>query len=365
MDLPNEITLRVRNVCETRYGENPQQEGAIYEAVDEDEHKYKILPITKAKQLNGKSMSFNNWLDADAVLKMLWQFDEPFVTVFKHLNPSGASENEDILEAYKGAWNCDPLSAFGGVVGINRTVTKDVAEYATDKKFIEAIIAPKFEDDSLEILERKKNLRVLEIDTRMPKDPGYDIRQVYGGFLIQEFDYTELNPNDLIYLEDKGIQRPTEEQIEDALFGWKINRRTKSNTVLLVKNKTTIGIGAGQQNRVDAAFIACYRANKPYGELKDADRVCRNHELKSLTDYVGLRIKGRTNGSFAVSSAFCPFPDTVEVLHAFGVEGILSPAGSIRDWMFYEALKRNDMSGMHTPYIEKGGYKGGIRAFLH
>jgi len=359
--IPDEINIRFEKVSETRYGENPQQDGAVYES-DLNE---KNLPITRAKQLNGKKMSFNNWLDADAVLKMLWQFKEPFATAFKHLNPSGASQKDDMLEALKGAWECDPLSAFGGIVGVNRTFTKELAEYLTDGKFLEAVIAPKFEDDALEVLSAKKNLRVLEIDTKMPERPGYDIRQIYGGFLVQEFDYTEIKPEDLIYLEDKGIKRPTDEQIEDALFGWKVNRRTKSNTVLLVKDKTTIGIGAGQQNRVDAAFIACYRANKPYEELKNNKRACGGSNLRDVADYIGLSLEGRTKGSFAVSSAFYPFPDTIEVLHAFGVEGSLSPAGSIRDEASYDALRRNNMSAVHTPYVEKGGYKGGMRAFLH
>jgi len=357
MEFPEELTLCLKKVSEPRYGENPQQDAAIYEVEFS-----KLLPITRAKQLNGKPMSFNNWLDADGVLKMLWQFENPFATVFKHVTPAGACESDDILDAYKRAWECDPLSAFGGVAGINRPLTKELAEYAIDKKFLEVIIAPKVEDDALEVLSQKKNLRVLEIDTRMPSDPGWDVRQVTGGFLIQEFDYTELKPDDLIYLEDRGIKKPTEEQIEDMLFGWKVNRRTRSNTVILVKDKATIGIGSGQQNRVDAALIACYRANKPYGKFEKKE--CGS-SLQELADYIGFRMRGRTQGSVAVSSAFYPFPDTIEVLHAFGVEASLSPAGSIRDEETYEALRKYDMAAAHTPYVEKGGYRGGMRAFLH
>lgn len=399
MDFPNEIKLELKKIEKTRYGENPQQDGALYESLS-DEKLDKILPITRAKQLHGKQMSFNNWLDADGVLKMLWQFEQPFSTVFKHINPSGACQDKNLLHAAKGAWNGDPLSAFGSIWGFNRPVTKEVAEYMVDGKFLEGVVAPKYEDDALETLKRKKKLRILEIDTKVPEDPGYDLRQIHGGFLAQEFDYAELTPEDLIYLEDKGIERPTEKQIEDMLFGWKINRRTKSNTVLLVKNKKTIGIGAGQQNRVDAGFIAGYRANKPYEELKNPDREIENlnilhdkrtreigrsiespelkahyekiiNRLKDLsnTHYLarlaGLNTRGRSEGSVAVSSAFYPFPDTIEVLHAFGVEGSLSPAGSIRDEASYEALRRKGMSAAHTPPVEKGGYKGGVRAFLH
>ncbi len=365
MDFPEEITIKIEKVDTTRYGENPQQDGAVYEISEETENLPKVFPITKAEKLQGKQMSFNNWLDADAVLKMLWQFDDPFATVFKHLNPAGACQNEDILEAYKRAWNGDPLSAFGGIAGINRTFTKEIAEYAIDNKFLEAIIAPDFEDGALEVLGEKEDLRVLKIDTEMPENPGFDIRQISGGFLIQEYDYADLKPEDLIFLEDKEIKKPTDSQIEDMIFGWKVNRRTKSNTVLMVKNKATIGVGAGQQNRVDAGFIGCFRANKPYEKLKDIDRTCSSSRLEELAEYIGLKTQGRTEGSVGVSSAFYPFPDTVEVLNAFGVKASLSPAGSIRDEASYEALRRNDMAAAHVPNVEKGDYKGGMRAFLH
>lgn len=364
MDIPDEIILKLKKIAETRYGENPQQKGFVFELEDEGES-YSPFPITQAEKLQGKDMSFNNWLDADAVLKMLWQFEEPFATVFKHLNPAGACQKDDIFEAYKSAWNSDPMSAFGGISGINRKMTKEVAEYAIDDKFLGAIIAPAYEDEALEVLEQKEKLRVLKIDTEMPDDPGFDFRPISGGFLIQEYDFQELTSDDLIYLEDKGIKKPTQDQIEDMIFGWNVNRRTKSNTVLLVKDKATIGIGAGQQNRVDAGFIAGYRANKPYEELKDMSRTCSGSDVSDLAEYIGLKTEGRTEGSVAVSSAFYPFPDTVEALNAFGVEASLSPAGSIRDEATYEALKRNDMAGAHTPHIEEGGYEGGIRAFLH
>lgn len=365
MDFPEEITFKIKKIETTRYGENPQQDGAIYEISEESEDLPKVFPITKAEKLQGKQMSFNNWLDADAVLKMLWQFEEPFATVFKHLNPAGACQNEDLTEAYKRAWNGDPLSAFGGIAGVNRGLTKEIAEYAIDDKFLEAIIAPGYEEEALEILKRKEDLRVLKIDTKMPEDPGFDIRQINGGFLIQDYDYAELEPEDLIFLEDKGIERPSDSQIEDMIFGWKVNRRTKSNTVLLVKDKATIGIGAGQQNRVDAGFIGCYRANKPYEELKGVEGTCSSSKLEDLADYIGLRTRGRTGKSVGVSSAFYPFPDTIEVLNAFGVGASLSPAGSIRDEAVYEALRRNDMAAAHVPNVEKGDYKGGMRAFLH
>lgn len=364
MEFPDEINLKLEKLNKTRYGENPQQEGAVYELV-EDGETAKVLPITRAEKLQGKQMSFNNWLDADAVLKMVWQFEETFATVFKHLNPAGACQDDDLLTAYRKAWNCDPLSAFGGIAGVNRTVTEEVAEYAIDEKFLEALIAPGYEKEALEVLERKEDLRVLKIDTEMPEDPGFDIRQITGGFLVQEFDYAEIGPDDLIFLEDEGVKKPTDSQVEDMIFGWKVNRRTKSNTVLLVKDKATIGIGAGQQNRVDSGFIGGYRANKPYEELKDIDRTCSSSKLEDLAEYIGLRTSGRTEGSVGVSSAFYPFPDTVEVLNAFGVEASLSPAGSIRDEASYEALRRNDMAGAHVPTVKKGGYEGGMRAFLH
>lgn|GEM_PF-1382621 len=401
-DFPSEI--KIKFLYESNYGENPQERGFVAEWVVEEGKSYKVLPITKAKQLNEKAgkMSFTNWLDFDGVLKMLWQFEkDPFSTVFKHVNPSGACENEDLYTTAIESWNGDPLSAFGGIWGFNRSITKEIAEYMTDKKFFVAAIAPKYEDDALEILCQRENLRILEIDTRMPEDTGWDIRPIFGGFLLQKFDYREMKPEDLIFLEDRGIKRPTEEQIEDMLFGWKINRRTKSNTVLLVKDKKTVGIGAGQQNRVDAGFIACYRANKPYKNLKKDDReifnidtILDNEKTLEIKNYIhnkellehyetivntlrdvsslytiaqiaGLKAEGKAKDSTAVSSAFYPFPDTVNLLHAFKVKASLSPGGSIRDKLSYEALKKNNMAAAHTPYVEKGGYKGGWRGFLH
>ena len=339
MEFPEEIVITLKKVGNPRYGENPQQDAAIYEIEEASGISLeKIFPITRAEQLNGKPMSFNNWLDADGVLKMLWQFEEPAATVFKHVIPSGAAQAGNIFDAYKKAWNSDPLSAFGGVAGVNRKVDKELANYIVDKKFLEVLIAPDYDDDALETLCKKKNLRILKTNTEMPDCIGYDIRAITGGFLIQEFDFSNLTQNDLIYLDDKEIKKPTYEQIEDMLFGWKIARRTRSNTVLLVKNKATIGIGAGQQSRVDAAYIACRRANQHHGGAE---------------------------GSVAVSDAFFPFPDSIDVLHENRVSAVLSPAGSIRDEEVYETLRKYQMSAAHTPYVEKGGYKGGMRAFIH
>ncbi len=371
MGFPDEITITLKKVGQPRYGENPQQDAAVYEI----ENVYGInledlIPITQAEKLNGKPMSFNNWLDADGVLKMLWQFDEPTAAVFKHVTPAGVAQGNSILEAYEKAWNCDPLSAFGGIAGVNRKVTEELANYAlADKKFLEAIVAPDYEDEALEVLCKKKNLRVLEIDTKMPKKVGYDIRAITGGFLIQEFDFSKLKPEDLIYLGDKGIKKPTKEQIEDMIFGWNVARRTRSNTVLLVKDLATIGIGSGQQSRVDAAFIAGWKANKQYdallGKAEKKEGPTINNAIYNLANSVGITPYGRSQGSVAVSDAFYPFPDAIEVLSKFGVVASLSPAGSIRDKLSYDAMRRLGIAGAHTPYVEKGGYKGGMRAFLH
>jgi len=366
----DEITFKLKSVNQPRYGENPQQDAAIYEIESVSGIPLeKIVPIIFAEKLNGKQMSFNNWLDADGVLKMLWQFDEPAATVFKHVTPSGVAEGDSILEAYKKAWNCDPLSAFGGVAGVNRKITKEVAEYITHKKFLEVILAPEYEDDALEVLCKKKNMRVLKMNTDMPKEIGYDIRMITGGFLIQEFNFSKLTPDSLIYLEDKGIKKPTEKQIQDMIFGWYVARRTRSNTVLLVKDLATIGIGSGQQSRVDAAFIAGWKANKPYdvllGKAEEKETRYIDDQIYNLANSVGITPNGRSNGSVAVSDAFYPFPDAIEVLSSYGVNASLSPAGSIRDKSSYEAMKKLDMAAAHTPYVEKGGYKGGMRAFLH
>ena len=338
------IEISLEKFGEPRYGENPQQDAVIYkiESISGIPLE-KLIPIISAEQLNGKPMSFNNWLDADGVLKMLWQFEDPTAAVFKHVTPAGVAQGNTIIEAYEKAWNCDPLSAFGGVAGVNRKVTKELAEYITDGKFLEVILAPEYEDGALEVLCKKKNMRVLKIDTNMPEEVGYDMRVITGGFLIQEFDFSKLAPEDLIYLEDKGIKKPTEKQIQDMIFGWYVVRRTRSNTILLVKNLATIGIGCGQQSRVDAAFIAGWKANKPYdvllGKAEEKRSLQINNAIYNLANLVGITPYGRSKGSVAVSDAFYPFPDAIKVLYHFGVAASLSPAGSIRDEEVHKAMR--------------------------
>lgn len=358
-----------------RYGENPQQDAVIYEtsAINGLEM---ILDKTlmTAKQHQGKEMSFNNYLDADANIKLIREFyGKNACSITKHANPCGAAIREKPIEAFRAAWNCDPLSAFGGIVCMNSEIDGEIAAEIIGGKFVEAVLAQCYTSEALETFKKKQDLRVLELNTSRPEHVEYDFRFITGGVLVQEFDRTELTkemltyPNELVPELEFEIKKPTDKQIEDMLFGWKVNRNTKSNTVLLVKDMATIGIGAGQQNRVDAGFISCYRANKPYKELSDPKRNLEelSDELQNLAQIAGLKAKGRTNDAVAVSSAFYPFPDTLEVLHACGVVASLSPSGSIKDKSSYQTMYKYGIAAAHTPIVKKGGYEGGMRAFKH
>jgi len=408
MEFPGEFSITFVKKQPCRYGENPQQDAVIYEtSLIKGLEMVLDKTLMSAKQYQGKEMSFNNFLDADANIKLIREFEgKKACSITKHANPSGAAIREKPLDAFKAAWSCDSLSSFGGIVCLNSEIDGAIAAEIIAGKFVEAVLAPGYTSEALESFKKKTDLRILELNTSRPEHVEYDFRFITGGVLVQEFDRTELTkemltyPNDLVPDLGFEIDKPTDSQIDDMLFGWKVNRNTKSNTVLLVKDMTTIGIGAGQQNRVDAGFIACYRGNKPYAKLTNQNReiddlsklldanktqevisalpahlaeyvtqilnkVTDLNELHNLAQIVGLQAKGRSEGSVAVSSAFYPFPDTINVLHACGVVASMSPSGSIRDKLSYEAMHKHKIAAVHTPIVKKGGYEGGMRAFKH
>jgi len=415
---PKKFSMTFEEQQVLRYAENPQNNGKVYKTTDlcslektDDPVLGEIFKkvdvpgleriidssLMDAKQHQGKTMSFNNFLDANANLKIIREFDtlqnefdeNYWCSITKHANPAGVAGRKNQRDAFLDAWACDPLSAFGGIVCTNFEINDDLAELIiSDNRFIEALIAPAYSPKALEVLSKKKNVRVLEMDVSMPEHVEYDMRFITGGVLLQEVDRTRLTkemltyPNDLV--KDLGfeINRPTESQITDMIFGWYVNRNTKSNTVLLVKDRATIGIGAGQQNRVDSGFIAGFRANKPYYTLSTPDRkidslteeqekllgeIGISKQLYQLIKTVGLNAQGRTEGSVAVSSAFYPFPDTLHVLGAYGVAASLSPSGSIKDKLAYKAMHELGIAAAHTDVLgeDKEGYKGGRRAFYH
>ena len=288
-EFPRRITLALEHEADLRYGENPHQKAARYHVVGERSW------WSSAEQLGGKEMSYLNVYDTDAAWSLVHRFSEPAAVVVKHANPCGVAFGRDILTAYKRAAACDPISAFGGIVALNRTVTEDVAT-ELQNVFTEVVVAPEYEVSALEILRRKKNLRLLRAVPAF--HDGWSLRQIDGGVLVQNHD--RLTAEVAAWRLVTKV-RPTEEQLRDSALAWVVCAATSSNAIVLAKDAATVGIGAGQQNRVDAARLACMRAGE------------------------------RAHGSVAASDAFFPFRDGPDLLAAAGVSVIVQPGGSLRD----------------------------------
>ena len=293
--LPETYTVTYEKVQDLRYGENPHQQAAFYK---------KPLAangnITTAKQLHGKELSYNNINDANAALAILKEFEEPAVVAVKHMNPCGVGIGTDIHQAYQKAYEADPTSIFGGIVAANRTIDADTAELL-GSIFLEIIIAPDFTQEALDILTKKKNIRLLklgEFTTAADRKAEWVVTSVDGGMLVQESDVHHLSVDDLQVVTDR---KPSEEELKQLLFGWKVVKHVKSNAILLVKDDMTIGVGAGQMNRVGAARIAIEQA--------------------------GENVKG----AVLASDAFFPMGDTVELAAKAGITAIIQPGGSIKD----------------------------------
>ncbi len=295
---PNELTLTYEKVQEMRYGENPHQLGALYKEIGKC-----TGSLTVAKQLNGKELSFNNINDTNGALELLKEFDEPTVVACKHGNPCGVgSDNENIYTAWKKAFNADKTSIFGGIVTVNREVTM---ELATEMKeiFLEVIVAPSFAPDALELLKSKKNLRLLELPDISVKQPegSYDIKKINGGIIVQTIDSKLLDDYTVV-----TNRKPTDKELEDMMFAWKVVKYVKSNGIAIAKDKQTIGIGPGQVNRIWAA------------------KQCFEHAEELIAP-------GVTKGAVLASDAFFPFDDCVEAAHNAGITAIIQPGGSVRD----------------------------------
>lgn len=312
---PEYLTLGYRFKDEMRYGENPHQKAAFY--VDRKQKG----TLAAAKQLNGKALSFNNINDTNGALTILKEFEMPTAVAVKHSNPCGIGSGKNVHEAYLKAFECDPVSIFGGIVAINDTVDKDVAE-ELHKIFLEVVIAPSFTEEALEILTKKSNLRLLELEDISYIDPkAMNLKKVDGGLLIQEKDQI-LFDKELEVISDR---KPTEEDIEQLTFAWKAIKNGNSNGVCLTKDYATIGIGLGEVNRVWAVENAVERAGD---KAKDA---------------------------YLASDGFFPFKDSIEVLAKAGVKAIIQPGGSIRDDEVIECVNENDMIMIFT----------GMRHFKH
>ena len=277
-----------------RYGENPHQQAKFYGAAE-----FGSYSLANAKQLNGKELSYNNIQDANAALCIVREFDEPFCVGLKHMNPCGAAIGTDVVDAWTKAYEADKVSIFGGIVAVNREVTREAAELMKPI-FLEIIMAPSFSEGALEVLCTKKNLRLLQVDMTKDERVVNQYVSVNGGLLVQDLDKTTAEVTaEMCVTETK----PTAEQVVDLNFGWRIVKHVKSNAIVVVKDGKTLGVGAGQMNRVGSAEIA----------LKQAAAA------------------GYTEGLVLASDGFFPFDDTVTLASQYGVTAIVQPGGSVRD----------------------------------
>lgn len=318
---PNELTLTYEKVQEMRYGENPHQKGALYKEIGKC-----TGSLTIAEQLNGKELSFNNINDTNGALELLKEFDEPTVVACKHGNPCGVGSGEDIYSAWTKAFNADKTSIFGGIVVANREITVDVAKEMKEI-FLEVIVAPSYEKEALELLQTKKNLRVLllpDITVKQPEN-AYDIKKINGGIIVQTIDSKLLDGYEVV-----TNRKPTEQELEDMMFTWKIVKYVKSNGIALGKNKQSIGIGPGQVNRIWATEQSVAHAEE-------------------------LIEEGITKGAVLASDAFFPFADCVEAAHKAGITAIIQPGGSIRDQESIDKCNEYGISMIFT----------GMRHFRH
>ena len=298
-ELPETLTMTFEKVQDMRYGENPHQKAAFYREVGKQ-----VGSLVDAVQLNGKELSFNNINDTNGALELLKEFEEPTVVACKHGNPCGVGSADTIIEAWTKAYEADKVSIFGGIVTVNREVTKELAA-KMQKIFLEVIVAPSYTKEALEILQSKKNVRVLQLDniSFQQKENAYDLKKVNGGLILQTID-SKLKSEEEMKVVTKV--QPTAEQLEDLMFAWKMVKFVKSNGIAVAKNKQSIGIGPGQVNRIWAA------------------KQCFEHAKELIGD-------DATQGAVLASDAFFPFDDCVEAAHEAGIQAIIQPGGSVRD----------------------------------
>ncbi|MGW4019853.1 bifunctional phosphoribosylaminoimidazolecarboxamide formyltransferase/IMP cyclohydrolase [Streptomyces sp. NPDC005009] len=306
-----------------RYGENPHQPAALYVSTVSNSGSAAGGGLAEAEQLHGKEMSYNNYTDTDAALRAAYDHDGPAVAIIKHANPCGIATGADVAEAHRKAHACDPLSAFGGVIAVNRPVSKEMAEQVAEI-FTEVIVAPDYEEGALDALTKKKNIRVL----RAPEAPSapVEVKPIDGGALLQVTDRLQAEGDDPATWTLATGEALTEAELADLAFAWKACRAVKSNAILLAKDGASVGVGMGQVNRVDSAKLAVERAGAE-----------------------------RAAGSYAASDAFFPFPDGLEILTEAGVKAVVQPGGSVRDELVVEAAKKAGVTMYFT----------GTRHFFH
>ncbi len=299
---PKRLTVAGKRSLKCRYGENPHQEAGLYITPD------KRIGVANAEQIHGKELSYNNINDADAAFELVSEFERPAVVIVKHANPCGVAEADKIIDAWKPALACDSISAFGGIVALNREIDADIANELS-KIFLEVIIAPSISDQAREILTTKKNLRILTTGAMPnPSDKSLNFKSISGGMLIQTRDWGQITKDDL---EIVTKRQPNQQEIDDMLFAWKVAKHTKSNAIVYCRNHATVGVGAGQMSRIDSAKIAASKSNAQQaieGGLKEG---CK--------------------GSVVASDAFFPFADGLIAAISAGATAAIHPGGSIRD----------------------------------
>jgi phosphoribosylaminoimidazolecarboxamide formyltransferase / IMP cyclohydrolase len=307
-EFPQDLTLNYQKAYDLRYGENPAQKSAIYKDPNT------ISPILSAKIHQGIELSYNNILDCEAGFQIVKQFSEPTCVVIKHTNPCGVATNNDITEAFTKAYNADALSAFGGIIALNRDCNEEIAT-AISKVFAEIVIATGFDEKALQILSKKKKLRLLSIPDMTSSEPVTEYKSFQGGLLVQESNQLEIK---LENLELKTTTKASSSDLTTSLFGWKVLKHVKSNGILLAKNNVTVGIGMGQVSRVDAVELAIRKAGD------------------SIKDCVLL------------SDAFFPFRDSIDMIAKQGVKVIIQPGGSMRDQEVIDACNENGIAMYFT-----------------
>ena len=319
-DFPNRIFSKFQKKEVMRYGENPHQKAAFY--VDETK---KGNGLGNAVQLQGKQLSYNNIADTDAALECVKSFEQPACVIIKHANPCGVATDVNISKAYQKAFEADSTSAFGGIIALNRQLEEKTAQRIIDNQFVEVIIAPEVSTSAQKILNTKENIRVLEMENMKKVSSGFKFLSVTDGLLVQEIDNGSISAKDLKIVSSRD---PTETEVQDCMFAWKVCKFVKSNAIVFAKNNQTVGVGAGQMSRIDSTQIAASKAKESGFKVKDCAMA---------------------------SDAFFPFRDGVDVAASMGISSIIQPGGSIRDDEIIEAANEANIAMIFT----------GMRHFRH
>ncbi len=317
-EMPRQVTIGLTRVSSLRYGENPHQRGALYVPTGGGSG-----GLARAQQLHGRELSFNNLMDADAAWRTVSDYEEPTVCVIKHANPCGLASRDDLAEAYQLAYEGDPVSAFGGIVGFNRRVTAAAVE-AMEPVFYEVVAAPGYDEEALAILKRKRNLRILAVEPAeaAPGASEYDVRPLSGGILVQTPDAIAESASEWTTATERA---PTDSELADLSFAWKAVKHIKSNAIAFVKDRRLVGMGAGQPNRV----VSVHLSQRAAGD--------------------------KAAGCALASDAFFPFSDNIELAAEAGITAIVQPGGSIRD---DEVIAAANQAGIAMVFT-------GVRHFRH